>query len=155
MELLNVNIPNWSDLGNWIPEAVLCVGFLAALLGDLLVRGRKPAVPFAISVFTLITAGSYAVAGLNDPGLAAGYAGVLPALPDKGAYDRKRLAEYLAEAAGKPFKKAADTYWAGKTLGTIGNLIPIAEQVGRVLYNGAHPREAVLALMTREAKPEA
>ena len=32
---------------------------------------------------------------------------------------------------------------------------PIAEQVGRVLYNGAHPREAVLALMTREAKPEA
>jgi glycerol-3-phosphate dehydrogenase (NAD(P)+) len=32
---------------------------------------------------------------------------------------------------------------------------PIAEQVGRVLYSGAHPREAVLALMTREAKPEA
>ena len=29
MELLNVNIPNWSDMGNWIPEAVLCVGFLA------------------------------------------------------------------------------------------------------------------------------
>ena len=74
MELLNVNIPSWSDMGNWIPEAVLCVGFLAALLGDLVTRGRKPAVPFVISVFTLVTAGSYAAAGLSDPGLAAGHA---------------------------------------------------------------------------------
>jgi len=73
MELLNVNIPNWSDMGHWIPEAVLCVGFLVALIGDLVVKGRKPAVPFVISVFTLITAGSYAVAGLNEPGLAAGF----------------------------------------------------------------------------------
>jgi glycerol-3-phosphate dehydrogenase (NAD(P)+) len=32
--------------------------------------------------------------------------------------------------------------------------MPIAQQVGRVLYEGARPREAVLALMTREAKPE-
>jgi len=32
--------------------------------------------------------------------------------------------------------------------------MPIATQVGRVLYDGAGPREAVLALMTREAKSE-
>ena len=32
--------------------------------------------------------------------------------------------------------------------------MPIAHQVGRVLYEGARPREAVLALMTREAKSE-
>lgn len=32
--------------------------------------------------------------------------------------------------------------------------MPIATQVARVLYEGAHPREAVLALMTREARPE-
>jgi glycerol-3-phosphate dehydrogenase (NAD(P)+) len=32
--------------------------------------------------------------------------------------------------------------------------MPIATQVGRVLYEGAHPREAVLALMTRQAKDE-
>ena len=32
---------------------------------------------------------------------------------------------------------------------------PIAQQVGSVLYESAHPREAVLALMTREAKREA
>lgn len=32
--------------------------------------------------------------------------------------------------------------------------MPIATQVARVLHEGAHPREAVLALMTREARPE-
>ena len=32
--------------------------------------------------------------------------------------------------------------------------MPIAQQVGRVLYEGVRPRDAVLALMTREAKPE-
>lgn len=32
--------------------------------------------------------------------------------------------------------------------------MPIAAQVGKVLYEQAHPREAVLALMTRGAKPE-
>jgi len=32
--------------------------------------------------------------------------------------------------------------------------MPISTQVGRVLYDGAGPREAVLALMTREAKSE-
>lgn len=73
MELLSVNIPSWSDMGNWIPEAVLCAGFLAALLGDLVTRGRKPAVPFGISVFALITSGAYAVARLGDPGLGAGF----------------------------------------------------------------------------------
>ncbi|MGH8926856.1 MAG: NAD(P)H-dependent glycerol-3-phosphate dehydrogenase [Acidimicrobiia bacterium] len=32
--------------------------------------------------------------------------------------------------------------------------MPIATQVGRVLYEGHHPREAVMSLMTREAKAE-
>lgn len=32
--------------------------------------------------------------------------------------------------------------------------MPIATQVALVLHEGAHPREAVLALMTREARPE-
>ncbi len=72
MELLNVNIPDWSDMGHWIPEAVLCIGFLVALIGDLVTRGKKPAVPFVISVFALITSGIYAAAGLYEPGLAAG-----------------------------------------------------------------------------------
>jgi len=69
MELLSLNIPSWSDLGHWIPEAVLCGTFLVALVGDLIARGRRPGVPFAISVFGLVTAGSYAVAALmhGDP----------------------------------------------------------------------------------------
>ncbi len=32
--------------------------------------------------------------------------------------------------------------------------MPIANHVGRVLYEGLGPREAMLSLMTREAKPE-
>ncbi len=64
MELMNVIIPKWSDLAHWIPEAVLCGTFLAALLGDLLFKGKRPGVPFVISVLGLITAGSYAVAGV-------------------------------------------------------------------------------------------
>jgi glycerol-3-phosphate dehydrogenase (NAD(P)+) len=32
--------------------------------------------------------------------------------------------------------------------------MPIAEHVARVLHHGVHPRDAVLSLMTREAKPE-
>ncbi len=59
---LTMFIPKWSDMGHWIPEAVLCGTFLAALIGDLLFRGRRASVPFVISVIGLITAGSYAVA---------------------------------------------------------------------------------------------
>jgi NADH-quinone oxidoreductase subunit N len=73
MELLNLNIPSWSDLANWIPELVLCLTFLAALLGDLIVRGRRTWVPFAISVFGLITAGAYAVAALGHDMPAGGW----------------------------------------------------------------------------------
>lgn len=36
----------------------------------------------------------------------------------------------------------------------IGVEMPIAAHVGRVLYEGMHPRDAVLSLMTREAKDE-
>jgi glycerol-3-phosphate dehydrogenase (NAD(P)+) len=32
--------------------------------------------------------------------------------------------------------------------------MPIAVQVGEVLYEGRHPRDAVMSLMTREAKAE-
>ena len=51
MELLSVQIPSWSDLGFWKPEAILCGTFLVALIADLIVRGRRPWLPFAISVF--------------------------------------------------------------------------------------------------------
>ncbi|MDX2472800.1 MAG: NADH-quinone oxidoreductase subunit N [Candidatus Krumholzibacteria bacterium] len=66
MEQMNLNIPSWSDLRFWLPEAILCVTFLVAILGDLIVRGRRTWVPFAVSVFGLITAGAYAVADVNN-----------------------------------------------------------------------------------------
>ncbi|MHC4505634.1 MAG: glycosyl hydrolase, partial [Planctomycetota bacterium] len=65
------------------------------------------------------------------------FPGVLPALPPlkqgsgEGAYDNARLARYVEEAARKPFKNPPDTYWHGKVLGTMTNLIPVAEQTGR------------------------
>jgi len=58
------------------------------------------------------------------------FPGVLPALPDAGACDRDRLKGYLREAAKKKFKDAPDTYWSGKAMGVISNLIPLAEQLG-------------------------
>ena len=61
MELLHVKIPSWADLQWWLPEVVLCVTFLAALVGDLMARGRRPGVPFAISVLGLVVAGVLAV----------------------------------------------------------------------------------------------
>ena len=67
MELLNVNIPSWSDMAHWLPEAVLCLTFLAALIGDLIVRGRRPIVPFIISVIGLLLAGFYTIQGLGGP----------------------------------------------------------------------------------------
>ena len=69
MQPMNLNIPQWPDLAHWVPEAVLCGTFLAALIGDLVVRGRRPWVPFAISTVGLIAAGAVAVAAVTpgDP----------------------------------------------------------------------------------------
>jgi len=58
------------------------------------------------------------------------FPGVLPALPGMGRCDKARLRKYLAEASARSFKDAADTYWHGKTLGVIANLIPVAEHAG-------------------------
>ncbi|MEV6984984.1 glycosyl hydrolase [Sphaerisporangium sp. NPDC051017] len=58
--------------------------------------------------------------------------GVLPSLPDLGAYDRARLLDFVRQEANAadPYKGAGDTYWAGKALGRLAQLVPIAEQLG-------------------------
>ena len=66
MELLHVKIPSWADLQWWLPEAVLCLTFLLALLGDMVARGRRIVVPFAISVLGLVVAGALAAADANS-----------------------------------------------------------------------------------------
>jgi len=58
-----LNIPNWSDMGRFIPEAVFFCTFLLALLGDIVAR-KRPAVPFAIVLAGSLTALAFAVAGL-------------------------------------------------------------------------------------------
>ncbi|MFE3738705.1 glycosyl hydrolase [Streptomyces sp. NPDC059134] len=58
--------------------------------------------------------------------------GVLPALPAADGVDRARLKGYLDEAANAadPFSGATDTYWTGKALGRLAQLVPVADQIG-------------------------
>ncbi|WP_425424404.1 glycosyl hydrolase [Streptomyces lushanensis] len=59
-------------------------------------------------------------------------AGVLPALPRSGGVDQARLRGHLNEVANAadPFSGAVDTYWTGKALGKLAQLVPIADQIG-------------------------
>lgn len=58
--------------------------------------------------------------------------GVLPALPASSGVDRARLKGLLDEVAGAadPFSGARDTYWTGKALGRLAQLVPVADQIG-------------------------
>jgi endoglucanase Acf2 len=58
--------------------------------------------------------------------------GVLPVLPETGAPDAGRLDGYIAEVLGAedPFEGAVDTYWTGKQLGRLAQLVTIADQAG-------------------------
>ncbi|MFD3952514.1 glycosyl hydrolase [Streptomyces albidoflavus] len=57
---------------------------------------------------------------------------VLPGLPGNDAVDTDRLRGYLAEVADSsdPFSGASDTYWTGKALGKLAQLVPLADQIG-------------------------
>ena len=59
------------------------------------------------------------------------YNGILPSLPDKGTYNRTTLNNYVEAVKNETNPLgAADTYWNGKQLGKIAQILPIAEQVG-------------------------
>ncbi|MGW4646710.1 glycosyl hydrolase [Kitasatospora sp. NPDC004289] len=57
---------------------------------------------------------------------------ILPSLPDVGGADRATLGALVREAAdaADPFSGATDTYWTGKALGRLAQLVPIADQLG-------------------------
>ncbi|MFI5554028.1 glycosyl hydrolase [Streptomyces sp. NPDC051738] len=57
---------------------------------------------------------------------------VLPTLPKPGDVDAARLKGYLNEVANAtdPFSGATDTYWTGKALGKLAQLVPLADQIG-------------------------
>ncbi|MGW6598067.1 glycosyl hydrolase [Streptomyces sp. NPDC055036] len=58
--------------------------------------------------------------------------GVLPALPKSSGVEQARLKGYLDEVVGAadPFSGATDTYWTGKALGRLAQLVPMADQIG-------------------------
>ncbi|MBD0839408.1 glycosyl hydrolase [Streptomyces sp. TRM68416] len=57
---------------------------------------------------------------------------VLPGLPRTNAVDTARLRGYLNDVvnASDPFSGAVDTYWTGKALGRLAQLVPPADQIG-------------------------
>ncbi|MFO7652682.1 MAG: NADH-quinone oxidoreductase subunit N [Candidatus Krumholzibacteriia bacterium] len=65
MQDVNLFVPNWSDLAYWRPELTLLGAFLLALIGDLLVRGRHPVVPFLISLAGLLLALAFSIFDLG------------------------------------------------------------------------------------------
>ncbi|WP_327327262.1 glycosyl hydrolase [Streptomyces sp. NBC_01210] len=69
---------------------------------------------------------------------------VLPALPKTNAVDTARLRGYLDAVANDPdpFKGYTDTYWTGKVLGQLAQLVPVADQIGETAT-----RDKLLALM--------
>ncbi|GHB09514.1 glycosyl hydrolase [Streptomyces chryseus] len=70
--------------------------------------------------------------------------GVLPALPQSSGVDKARLRGYLNEVANAadPFSGATDTYWSGKALGRLAQLVPVADQIGESAV-----RDKLLGLM--------
>ncbi|MFF5187993.1 glycosyl hydrolase [Streptomyces sp. NPDC000345] len=58
--------------------------------------------------------------------------GVLPGLPSAPGVDRTKLRTYINDVLtqGDPFSGAVDTYWTGKALGKLAQLVPIADQIG-------------------------
>ncbi|MGW0932021.1 glycosyl hydrolase [Streptomyces sp. NPDC002644] len=56
----------------------------------------------------------------------------LPQLPRSSALDTARLRGYLNDVANSsdPFSGATDTYWTGKALGKLAQLVTIADQIG-------------------------
>ncbi len=62
------------------------------------------------------------------------YTGILPSLPDaisSNASIKSKLQGFVDQVESKtPYIDSDDTYWAGKDFGRLGNLVPIAEQIG-------------------------
>ncbi|MFG2291818.1 glycosyl hydrolase [Streptomyces sp. NPDC048603] len=69
---------------------------------------------------------------------------VLPGLPRTNDVDTARLRTLLNEAvsAPDPFSGAVDTYWTGKALGRLAQLVPLADQTGET-----GTRDRLLALL--------
>ncbi|PLW73078.1 glycosyl hydrolase [Streptomyces sp. SCUT-3] len=70
--------------------------------------------------------------------------GVLPGLPAAPGVDKAKLKAYINDVLtqGDPLSGAVDTYWTGKALGKLAQLVPIADQIGETAN-----RDKLLALI--------
>jgi endoglucanase Acf2 len=59
------------------------------------------------------------------------FSGILPALPDRGDYNRTDLLNFVQEAAAETIP-VDDTYWNGKAMARFTHLVHIAEQLGAI-----------------------
>ena len=70
------------------------------------------------------------------------FLGVLPALPDKGTYDRTTLYNFVNSVyQNGPLIDSEDTYWGGKDVGRISQLVWIADQIGHTAARDAFLNE--------------
>ena len=59
--------------------------------------------------------------------------GIMPSLPTVEGADHDRMAALIDEvlAEEEPFPEPGDTYWDGKAMGRLAQLVPIADSIGR------------------------
>ena len=74
--------------------------------------------------------GSMKVGAGNSFSTQMTFNGVLPSLPDAGSYDPTVLSQYMDQAEIDEVENHFDTYWSGKSLQELANLIPISEHLG-------------------------
>ncbi|MCG8572932.1 MAG: hypothetical protein MJB14_22595, partial [Spirochaetes bacterium] len=77
------------------------------------------------------------------------FTGILPSLPDAGTYDKSTLYNYVNDIYSVSDLWSlmnTDTYWQGKLMGMIAQLIPIAEQVGHTAARDRFINELKLKL---------
>ncbi|MFW6723052.1 glycosyl hydrolase [Streptomyces sp. MAR4 CNY-716] len=68
--------------------------------------------------------------------------GVLPTLPESGGVDRGQLTAFVHEVADTASIGRADTYWTGKALGRLAQVVPIADQI-----DATAARDKILGVM--------
>ncbi len=79
-------VPSWGDLRHFLPETVLFATFLAALLVDVAVRGRRPGAAFGVTLAGCLTALALAVA--DQPGAPVAVLGKLLVVDGMTAFFR-------------------------------------------------------------------
>jgi endoglucanase Acf2 len=92
----------------------------------------------ALTSYTYVSArGTMKVLAGNTFSTQMTFNGVLPSMPNAGAYDLNQLTTYINQVVNEgdhwgdcPEQPCTDTYWQGKELGRMANLVWISDQIG-------------------------